>query len=205
MLETLLAKCFRGFIRFFTGTRVLQEAPLGSHRRVYYGNHSSHGDFVLIWAALPPELRYHSRPVAAADYWGKGTLRRYLIHRVFRGVLIERQAVERTQDPIATMNSAIEEGASLILFPEGTRNKGEGVLPFKTGLYHLASSTPNVEFVPVWLENLNRAMPKGRIIPLPLLCTVRFGEPLQLQEDDDKTAFLERAREALIALAPEEK
>jgi len=204
MLEPLVARSLTGFIRLLTGSRVFWSEPLAPGRRVYYGNHSSHGDFVLIWSALPPPLRAQARPVAAAEYWRRGALRRYLIRRVFKGVLVERDAAQRTEDPVATMAAAIEAGSALILFPEGTRNPGDGVLPFKSGLYHLATRCADLELVPVWLENLNRVMPKGRLIPLPLLCTARFGLPLRLDDGEDKHDFLERARAALLALAPAE-
>lgn len=205
MLEPLVARSLTGFIRLLTGSRVFWTGKLAPGRRVYYGNHSSHGDFVLIWSALPPALRTQARPVAAAEYWRRGALRRYLIRRVFKGVLVERDAAQRTEDPVATMAAAIDAGAALILFPEGTRNPDQGVLPFKSGLYHLAVRCAGLELVPVWLENLNRVMPKGRLIPLPLLCTARFGAPLRLAEGEDKHGFLERARAALLALAPEEE
>jgi hypothetical protein len=78
------------------------------------------------------------------------------------------------------------------------------LLPFKSGLYHLAQARPHIELIPVWIANLNRVMPKGRALPLPLLCTLSFGTPLQRLEDESKEAFLERARNALLAMAPEE-
>ena len=56
----------------------------------------------------------------------------------------------------------------------------------------------------MWIANLNRVMPKGRALPLPLLCTLNFGAPLGMGEEEGKEAFLERARNALLALAPEE-
>ena len=102
------------------------------------------------------------------------------------------------------MAGSLDAGTSLILFPEGTRNTtDERLLPFKSGLFHLAGARPQVELVPVWIENLNRVMPKGEFVPIPLLCTVTFGAPLRLQAGEDKAAFLERARAALLAAAPE--
>ena len=172
-------------------------------RRVYFANHRSHGDFVLIWTVLPAPLRRLARPVAGADYWLKGRVRAFLGRRVFRAVLIDRNPVTRDADPIAIMAAALEQGSSLILFPEGTRNTTEEpLLPFKTGLYHLARAMPDVELVPVWIENLNRVMPKGEFLPVPLLCTVTLGAAIGLGEDEDKMAFLERSRNALLALAP---
>lgn len=202
MFDEMLARGFRGAIRALTGARALWDGcEPSAQRRVYIGNHASHGDFVLIWSALPKGIRSTVRPVAGADYWNRDALRRYLIRRVFNGVLIEREAAQRTEDPIQTLCNAVDGGASLILFPEGTRNVGDGVAPFKSGIYHLARKRPELEFVPVWLDNLKRVMPKGTLVPLPLLCTARFGAPLRLAAAEDKAAFLERARAALLALS----
>ncbi len=159
---------------------------------------------MLILATLPSEPRHRTRPVARADYWQGGELRRFIAQRVFRGVLIETHSNfnRATQDPIKQMNEALAAGDSLIIFPEGTRNPDEGLLPFKSGIYHLAQANPNVEFIPVWIENLGRVMPKGTLIPIPLLCTLRFGQPLEIDPLEGKVAFLERARASMLALAP---
>ena len=205
MLARSVAVAIRFAIRALTGARgIWRDNAPSDDLRVYYGNHASHGDFVLIWSALPQALRRRARPVAGADYWNRDALRRYVIRAVFDGVLIERNPEKRTQDAIETLCEAVDGGASLILFPEGTRNPGDGLLPFKSGIYHLACKRPELEFVPVWLDNLARVMPKGKLLPLPLLCTATFGPPLRLLAGEDKQAFLLRARDALLALAPPE-
>ena len=203
-LAALVAFAITSAARLITGARSLW---LGCNaepvQRIYYANHSSHGDFVLLWASLPPALRQRTRPVAGSDYWLKGGLRRFLINDVFRGVLVDREQRQPGAHPLQPMLDALDNGDSLILFPEGTRNLDEGVKPFRSGLYHLAKQRQQIELVPVWISNLNRVMPKGRALPLPLLCTLSFGEPLQLGEDETKPTFLERARQALLALNPE--
>lgn len=205
MLAALTAFAITSAARLLTGARALW---LGSTaqatQRLYYANHSSHGDFVLLWASLPPELRKRTRPVAGADYWQKPGVRSFLINNVFNGVLVDRERKEGA-NPLQAMLDTLDGGDSLIIFPEGTRNLGdEPLLPFKSGLYHLAQARPDVELVPVWIANLNRVMPKGRALPLPLLCTLSFGAALERIEGESKDAFLERARNALLALAPEE-
>ncbi|WP_339409322.1 lysophospholipid acyltransferase family protein [Pseudomonas sp. EA_35y_Pfl2_R5] len=205
MLASLTAFAITSAARLLTGARALWlGCSAEPAQRLYYANHSSHGDFVLLWASLPDNLRRTTRPVAGADYWQRDGLRRYLINSVFNGVLIDRERSSPEANPLQPMLDALDNGDSLILFPEGTRNLEDGLLPFKSGLFHLASARPQVELIPVWIANLNRVMPKGRALPLPLLCTLSFGEPLEQVENESKAAFLERARNALLALAPEE-
>lgn len=204
VIAQVVASGVTAFARLLTGVRGNWVGCVPDARpRVYFANHSSHGDFVLIWSVLPRSLRSITRPVAGADYWLKGRLRRFLGERVFRAVLFDRTASMREADPIGRMVAALDEHASLILFPEGTRNTGgQALLPFKAGLYHLAKARLDVEFVPVWIDNLNRVMPKGEMIPLPLLCTVTFGAPLRLDNGEGRAAFIERSRNSLLGLAP---
>ena len=172
--------------------------------KVYYANHASHGDFVLVWISLPKTWRMLTQPVAGADYWLGSKLKAFIAEQVFRVLLIDRQSDPK--QAIAAMDGALKEGKSLILFPEGTRNTTDDqvLLPFKSGLYHLARENENVEFVPVWINNINRVLPKGKILPIPLLCEVRIGEVIKKLPDEDKTAFLTRIRQALLDLAPQE-
>ena len=192
------------FARLITGVRGHWEGcPPDPKPRVYFANHRSHGDFVLLWTVLPNVIRRRARPVAGADYWLKGGLRRFIGARVFRAVLIDRDAPGRDGDPIEIMAAVLAGGESLIFFPEGTRNTTDAtLLPFRSGLYRLALARPEVELIPVWIENLNRVMPKGEFIPLPLLCTVTFGAPVRPDESEEMGVFLNRCREALLSMAP---
>lgn len=201
MVERLVAKLITTSTRLLTGAqaRWIGCAPLDTHR-IYFANHTSHVDFLLIWAVLPGQLRKKTRPVAALDYWSRGAVRRYLIDSVFRGVLVSRGHVEREHNPIDAMRQALDGGASLILFPEGTRGPGGDVQPFKPGLYHLAAARPDVELVPVWIDNSYRVMPKGLPLPIPLLCSVAFGKPARLEPSEQKPEFLARMRQLVIEL-----
>jgi 1-acyl-sn-glycerol-3-phosphate acyltransferase len=195
------------FARFITAPRAIWHGiePV-PRQRVYFANHSSNGDFVLIWTVLPQPMRRQTRPVAALDYWLTSPLRAFIGRDVFNAVLIDRRPEARVADPVAQMVEVLDQGSSLILFPEGQRNSTDNpLLPFKSGLYHLACARPEVDLVPVWIANLNKVMPKGEIIPVPLICTLTFGAPLHLSENEPKDAFLARTSAALLSLekAPE--
>ena len=194
-------------------------------QRIYFANHGSHLDTVTLWAALPPHLRRRTRPVAARDYWGAG-LRAVVAHRGLNAVLIERQRENTARskfltsrsdgpegcrhggrqqkadgDPLAPLHEALAAGDSLIIFPEGTRNPGELPGPFKSGLYHLALAHPDVEPVAVYLDNARRSLPKGSLLPVPLICTARFGPVVKPEAGESKDDYLQRARAMVVELA----
>ncbi|MBO0684648.1 MAG: 1-acyl-sn-glycerol-3-phosphate acyltransferase [Candidatus Dormibacteraeota bacterium] len=206
MIDRWLASVIAWGARAVTGASVDWRAgELGSGPTVFVANHSSHADFVLLWSSLPRELRRSTRPVAARDYWGEG-IARYLADRVFRSVLIDRGSpcctgVERKHTAVGQMADAMGESGALILFPEGTRSPDGRIGPFRAGLFHLCVARPGLQVVPVRLVNLNRVLPKGEVVPLPLLSRVVVAPPIFLQEGESQTAFLERVRQAVVSLA----
>ena len=175
--------------------------PPKAEQRIYFANHQSHLDWVLIWAVLPRDLRATTRPIAARDYWTSSPFRQWLTSEVFHSIYVNRQRTE-DQDPLEPLVDALRNGDSLVIFPEGTRSNKPEPQPFKSGLYHLAEQFPDVPLIPAWIDNVQRVMPKGEVVPVPILCTVTFGAPLHLQADEDKRDFLARARAAVVDLRP---
>jgi 1-acyl-sn-glycerol-3-phosphate acyltransferase len=205
----VVASVVAGFARFVTTAKVrwLGEMPT-TEQCVYFANHSSHMDFVVLWSLLPGDVREKTRPVAAADYWSRGW-KRLLACDVFRAVLVDRaskpaaigsDAEAQRSNAIRPLIDVLAGGESLILFPEGTRGDGREVARFKSGLYNLCIARPGLKLVPVYLENLNRVLPKGGFVPVPMSSTVAFGPPIRLREGEGREEFLVRAREALLAL-----
>jgi 1-acyl-sn-glycerol-3-phosphate acyltransferase len=200
-LRKFVAKGVVGVARLLAGGNVRRVGFTPDERqRIYFANHASHLDFVLVWAALPPRLRAMTRPVAAKDYWDRPGLRRYLGVKVFNAVLIERTPTSASPNPIDILLDGLGDQHSLIIFPEGTRGDGSTIAAFKSGLYRLGKARPDVELVPAYISNLNRVLPKGEFVPVPMLASVSFGEPMHVGDDEDKSAFLDRARNAILEL-----
>jgi 1-acyl-sn-glycerol-3-phosphate acyltransferase len=204
MIAPMLAKAVSlfllGLVRFLTGAQARwYGCPPKAEQRIYFANHQSHADLVMIWAALPQELRSITRPVAARDYWTKGRVREWITTAVFNAVYVDRARTAES-DPLEPLVQALTAGDSIILFPEGTRGHAEEPQPFKSGLYNLATRFPDVVLVPAWIANVQRVMPKGEVVPVPILCSVTFGAPIRVEPGEDHRMFSERARQAVIAL-----
>jgi 1-acyl-sn-glycerol-3-phosphate acyltransferase len=200
MLASLIRITIIGLVRLLIGAqpRWVAAAP-SSAQTIYFTNHSSHLDTWALWVALPAAIRTKTRPVAAKDYWGTGVIKRFIAINVLNAVLIDRE-VSRHTDPLAPLIEALNRGDSLIIFPEGTRRTQAEPSEFKGGLYNLAQAFPQAALVPVYLDTLHRSMPKGSWLPVPLICTVRFGEAIHLQANEHKKVFLSRARDAIVKL-----
>ena len=250
MLAKLMGSFLLGIVRLLTGSQARwYGCPPKAEQRIYFANHQSHADMVLIWAALPEELRSITRPIAAKDYWTKTPFRQWITTAVFNAVYVDRQATPTRpappmaaasatdtdtgnhadtataggpdplpeapppapspealraalpeSDPLAPLVRALEDGDSIVIFPEGTRGHGDEPQPFKSGLFKLAQMFPQVVLVPAWINNVQRVMPKGEVVPVPILCSVTFGAPIALEAGEERRAFLDRARLAVIAL-----
>jgi 1-acyl-sn-glycerol-3-phosphate acyltransferase len=182
MIARIIKWLLVGSARFLVGGRPEWQ---GSGQRIFVANHSSHLDTVMLLSTLPKTLRRRTRPVAAADYWTHGLVRRYLIHSIFRGVLVDRG--RWCLKPLEPLAKALRAGDSLILFPEGTRGTGGNLQQLKPGLFHVARAFPHVEIVPAWID-----MPRG----------LTFGPPLRWTDGQQQEEFMSEVREALEALQP---
>lgn len=197
--------------RALTRARIVRPLGVsGTRQRVFFANHTSHLDFVVLWSSLPGEIRKVTRPVGGRDYWGNSALRRYVSQKAFNAILIQRgsgnddpeQAAAAARAQIEHIAAEMGDRYSIIVFPEGSRGTGEQVRPFKSGLYHLCRMKPNLELIPVYLANMNRILPKGEVVPVPRVGSIVFGDPLYFVPGETKEDFLTRTRDAVAALKP---
>jgi 1-acyl-sn-glycerol-3-phosphate acyltransferase len=189
----LVAKLVSGFTVRWIGSQP------DTCQRVYFANHTSHLDAVVLWASLPGPLRQFTRPVAAQDYWGQSPYRRFLA-RSFNAILIDRREIKVHQSPVDLMLREIGDLYSLIVFPEGSRAADGEMGEFKSGLYYLAKKRPDLELLPVYMDNMNRILPRGEFVPVPLLSSISIGAPIYLEKGETKNDFLSRAQQSIKLL-----
>ena len=194
----------RGFLillaKFLSGASVRWvDCQPETCQRVYFANHTSHLDSIVIWSVLPEKVREKTRMVAALDYWSAGPIRRFLA-REFHAILIDRKHVSIKNNPIFGLLREMGDEYSIIIFPEGGRGNGEKINDFKSGIYYLAKKKPEIELIPIYLDNMNRILPRGMVLPVPMLSRVVFGPPIWIEKDEKKEVFLERCREAVLKL-----
>ncbi|MFN8606831.1 MAG: lysophospholipid acyltransferase family protein [Vulcanimicrobiota bacterium] len=201
--DEILARCLGRLARTLSFLQVEHRHPiLSGRRRIYYFNHTSHADSVLLWASLPRMQRRLMRFVAAKDYWEASPLRRYVAERCFRAIFLERQpsTLEERRQQVTQVVSQVGPGESILLSPEGTRGDGRQLGPFKSGIFYLCQAQPDFELMPVYLSNLHRFLPKGAFLPRPVPCQLVFGAPFSLEQGETRGQFLDRARERLLEL-----
>jgi len=166
-------------------------------------NHNSHLDAMALISLLPLRLLPRVRPVAAADYFLTNRLLAWFALDVVGIVPLNRVRADAREDVLAPIAAALERGDILIFFPEGSRGEPEQLAEFKTGLARIAERRPDVPVVPVFTHGLGKALPKGTWLIVPFFVDIFVGEPLRFE--GDRTAYMQRFRETMQALANEEK
>ena len=192
---TIISTTFCFIIRLICGANSIWYKCQPSEKpTVYYANHSSHLDFPLIWASMPENIRKKLHPIAGKDYWNKNWIKRFISCKIFNSVLIERFNINQNNYPIDKIAELLKNGDSILIFPEGTRGLNNEINQFKNSLFHLYKKCPNVQFVPIYLNNLNRILPKGEFLPVPILSSIIIGQPLVFESHIDKTDLINKAK-----------
>ncbi|GAA4688505.1 lysophospholipid acyltransferase family protein [Nocardioides nanhaiensis] len=168
---------------------------------IFAANHASHLDTPLVLLSLPDRWRRRTAVAAAADYFFDTWWR-----AVGSSVLFNTFPIDRRGGTMATTpGEVLEEGWSLLIFPEGTRSQDGWMGRFRMGAAYLAHAH-DVPVVPVAHRGTFAAMPRGRSWPAPgrRQLTVRFGEPLRAREGESVRDFAARVRDGVAVLLDED-
>jgi 1-acyl-sn-glycerol-3-phosphate acyltransferase len=168
---------------------------------IFVANHASHLDTPLILLSLPDDWRRRTAVAAAADYFFDTWWRAVGSAIVFNAFPIDRRGGSLATTP----SELLEEGWSLVIYPEGTRTHDGWVGRFQTGAAYLAVQH-GVPVVPIAHRGTFAAMPRGQGWPgrgRPQL-TIRYGAPVRPQPDDTARTLAPRIRDAVAALLDED-
>lgn len=168
---------------------------------IVVSNHNSHLDTLVLMTLLPWPMLRQLRPVAAKDYFLRNRVLAWFALNIMHIIPLEREIIDRRQDPLAACSEALLNGDILILFPEGSRGDPEQIGAFKSGIAHLAKRNPNVPIIPIFLHGLGKALPKGEAVLVPFFCDVFVGEPVSWS--GDRTRFMTSLEQGITALAEE--
>ena len=168
---------------------------------ILVANHASHMDTPVILSALPRKLRKRTAVAAAADYFYRNRLVASLVSLIFNTVPIERKGGGGLSKDGSHLDTLLDQGWNLLLYPEGTRSRGGGPGRVRRGAAVLAAAH-NLSIIPIRVTGTAEAMPPGRLWPRRLRgkllskrhrITVAFGEPI-LPNGGDTAALIERVQ-----------
>jgi len=187
----------RPILRFFVGIQYPDCSFLKDEKQfVIIANHNSHLDTLSLLTSLPGDILWRVRPVAAADYFGNTKLKAKLSTFFINTLLINRRPKKEDAEngnknnAMDKMLDAIDEGYSLILFPEGSRGEPEQMSKMKSGIARLLAQRPGLKYVPVFMTGMGTSLPKGGMVVLPYNATLHVGQPT-LPSSDDSYAIME--------------
>lgn len=188
ILKIIYSGLIRTFLKLIVGIQfdkadfLLQEKQF-----IIVANHNSHMDTMALMASLPSSIVHKVKPVAAVDYFGKTKFKKWFSNYFINTLLISRQG----GNPIHTMKKALEDGYSLIIFPEGSRGEPDSIQPFKPGVALLLSLCPEVKYVPAYMYGMGKIMPKGDGLIIPFNSKLIYGKPTLIQSNKTKEILVQ--------------
>jgi 1-acyl-sn-glycerol-3-phosphate acyltransferase len=165
---------------------------------ILVANHNSHLDTLLLMALYPTCKLVKVRPVAAKDYFCKKKYLEYVSRNILQIIPISRHRDCENRNPLDGVSQAIEQGAIIIYYPEGTRGLPEQLGQFKKGIAFLAKKHPQVSIVPIFLKGLGRVLPKGKRLFIPFNVKAIVGTPFK--SNASHSDFVAALREKMTLL-----
>ena len=192
---------WKNFLKIFIGLKYVNEKTLKNKKQfILIANHNSHMDTMAIMSAIPSRYIHKVHPIAARDFFGGSLFKKILMRYLVNATLIQRDRDDPNNDPIDSMDKMLKKSRSLILFPEGSRGIPGVMAKFKKGLGYLIQRNPEINVIPVYLDNVYKTLPRGKNLILPYNCSINFGDPIKFKsvEMDEILLSSEKAMQKLM-------
>jgi 1-acyl-sn-glycerol-3-phosphate acyltransferase len=167
---------------------------------IFTPNHHSHLDTLVMSVAVPEPWRSKMVVAAAADYFFDSTMKGAAAALALNALPIDRDSTGRKTS--GTIRDIIDDGWSLVIYPEGGRSPDGWGQEFKGGAAYLSSRT-GAPVVPVFIDGTGAIFGKGATRLRPGTTQVVFGAPLRPVEGESTRRFAARIEAAVTALADE--
>jgi 1-acyl-sn-glycerol-3-phosphate acyltransferase len=183
MRQLFLNIIYKGIVPFIlkplTGVKYKHAEVLSEAKQfIIIANHNSHIDTLALMSAMPKYKIVEVKPVAAGDYFGTTKWKSFITVLFTNALLIPRccSLKNKSKDPFRIMMKALKRGQSLIVYPEGSRGKANEIQEFKNGIGHILLKFPHIAYIPTYIENTGKVLPKDALVPIPFNCKVVFGD-----------------------------
>lgn len=168
----------KNFLRVVIGVQFQKAKKLeGIEQFIIVANHNSHLDTMILLSCLPSKLVHKVHPIAAGDYFNKNKLIGFATSFFVNTLYVNRESKVKGEN-LDFLDSIIKDGKSIIIFPEGSRGAPDELQQFRKGVGVILSKNPSVPFVPMFLDGVGRAMPKGESMPVPFTTQLYVGDPV---------------------------
>jgi 1-acyl-sn-glycerol-3-phosphate acyltransferase len=197
-LRSVSAMLVRTYLRTFHRLRVEGVEHLQQTESfALVANHASHLDALCLLGALPWSRVHHAFPAAASDYWFRTATGTVVAAGLLNALAMDREGNPR-RSLAACRRALAEPGSVLILFPEGRRSPDGQLLPFRPGIGFILAGTSH-PVVPAYISGTEKALPRGRAVPVPHPIRVRVGPPLRFTQVPAERSGYEQVAAELAA------
>ena len=180
-------------VRNFERLKILDTAQLIA------ANHNSHLDALVLMSLIPLSEIHKVKLVAAKDYFCRTPFLTWFSLNIIGVIPIDRKG--EADDPLAPVMRALDEGYSVVIFPEGSRGEAEKRQPLKYGIAKILEAKPEIPMTPIFMHGLGKSLPRGEALFVPFVCDINIGEPLLWT--GDRTALVETVGAQFDALEVE--
>lgn len=139
-------------------------------------------DTAAFLAMIPMKGHLEAHPIAANDYFGRSPFARKFFEFVFNTIIINRKGKQEIDKTIEPINLALSQKKSILIFPEGSRGEPEIMGQFKNGIAYILKTHPTIPFVPIYMQGLGKAMPKGDSVIIPHDSKIIVGRPVLIPD-----------------------
>lgn len=192
ILQIIYSFICRNILKYLLHVKFNHTESLHSQKQfIIIANHTSHMDTVCLMSAIPHSKIISVRPISAIDYFGKSKIQACLSNFFINSLLVDRKLTLNVREQfVGKILEALDEGYSIIIYPEGTRSKTGNIQDLKFGISYILQERPYIHYIPTYLKGM-RYLLSFKNIFIPSKASVTFGTPSLIKSHENKEIMAE--------------